>query len=210
MSISEKVAYLKGLSEGLQLDTESKNGKLIAGILDVLEDIAEAINELEEDTENISGYIEDLDDDLSGIEEVVYSEKPMMPMSSPEHHHPECQHKYKHHHKPHIKHKDDTDVDIYDEDDDDDDDDDDMVEIKCPICGDAIIVEIDTLLENDSITCPNCNKELAVLDESETGCGCGNCSCSDNDEDDDEDDDIDALDAEINEFIKSDSENGDE
>ena len=40
MEISEKVAYLKGLAEGLALDTESKEGKLIAAIIDVLDDIA--------------------------------------------------------------------------------------------------------------------------------------------------------------------------
>ena len=37
MEISEKVAYLKGLAEGLALDTETKEGKLIAAIIDVLD-----------------------------------------------------------------------------------------------------------------------------------------------------------------------------
>ena len=40
MEISEKVAYLKGLAEGLALDTDTKEGKLIAAIIDVLDDIA--------------------------------------------------------------------------------------------------------------------------------------------------------------------------
>ena len=39
MEISEKVAYLKGLAEGLNLDTDSKEGKLIAAIIDVLDDM---------------------------------------------------------------------------------------------------------------------------------------------------------------------------
>ena len=37
MEISQKVAYLKGLAEGLALDTETKEGKLIAAIIDVLD-----------------------------------------------------------------------------------------------------------------------------------------------------------------------------
>ena len=41
MEISEKVAYLKGLAEGLALDTDTKEGKLIAAIIDVLDDMAE-------------------------------------------------------------------------------------------------------------------------------------------------------------------------
>ena len=77
MNIGEKVAYLKGLAEGLELDTESKNGKLISGILDVLENISEVIGELQDDSESISGYIEDLDEDLGEVEEIVYGEKPL-------------------------------------------------------------------------------------------------------------------------------------
>lgn len=40
MEITEKVAYLKGLAEGMELDTEKKEGKLLAAIIDVLDDIA--------------------------------------------------------------------------------------------------------------------------------------------------------------------------
>ena len=49
MEISEKVAYLKGLAEGLDLDTESKEGKLIAAIIDVLDDMSEALLDLEDE-----------------------------------------------------------------------------------------------------------------------------------------------------------------
>ena len=55
MEISEKVAYLKGLAEGLNLDTDSKEGKLIAAIIDVLDDIA---LELERDAPNEEYIIE--------------------------------------------------------------------------------------------------------------------------------------------------------
>ena len=49
MEISEKVAYLKGLAEGLNLDTESKEGKLIAAIIDVLDDMAEKFADVEDE-----------------------------------------------------------------------------------------------------------------------------------------------------------------
>ena len=49
MNISEKVAYLKGLAEGLDIGTDSKNGKIINGILDVLEEIASHIRSMEEE-----------------------------------------------------------------------------------------------------------------------------------------------------------------
>ena len=48
MTISEKVAYLKGLADGLDLDTEkSKEGKLISVIIDILEDVGFAVEDLE-------------------------------------------------------------------------------------------------------------------------------------------------------------------
>ena len=46
MNISEKVAYLKGLAEGLDLG-DGKEAKVLAGILDVLEDICEEIYDVE-------------------------------------------------------------------------------------------------------------------------------------------------------------------
>ena len=44
MEISEKVAYLKGLAEGLNLDTEkSKEGKLISVMIGILEEVGLSI-----------------------------------------------------------------------------------------------------------------------------------------------------------------------
>ena len=51
MTISEKVAYLKGLAEGMELDTEKKEGKLLAAIIDVLDDIALEIADMKADQE---------------------------------------------------------------------------------------------------------------------------------------------------------------
>ena len=46
MEITEKVAYLKGLAEGMELDTNKKEGKLLAAMIDVLEDIPLELEEL--------------------------------------------------------------------------------------------------------------------------------------------------------------------
>ena len=55
MEISEKVAYLKGLAEGLNLDTDSKEGKLIAAIIDVLDDMAEKFAEVDDQAVRCGG-----------------------------------------------------------------------------------------------------------------------------------------------------------
>ena len=75
MTISEKVAYLKGLAEGLNLDTEkSKEGKLISVMIGILEEIGLSIEDLEENTQALGEEIDVLSDDLSDVDDVVFDE----------------------------------------------------------------------------------------------------------------------------------------
>ena len=68
MTISEKVAYLKGLAEGLAIDTEkSKEGKLISVMIGILEEIGLSIEDLEENTVALGEEIDALSDDLSEV-----------------------------------------------------------------------------------------------------------------------------------------------
>ena len=72
MNTSEKVAYVKGLAEGLGYDESSKEGKILAAILDILEDVAHDIEDLEENAWDLGEAIDQVSDDLSDIEDVVY------------------------------------------------------------------------------------------------------------------------------------------
>ena len=79
MGVSEKLAYLKGLAEGLALDSESKEGKLFAAVIDVLDEVSEELEELEDDLEDLEEELEDIEDgldavsdDLSEVEELLY------------------------------------------------------------------------------------------------------------------------------------------
>ena len=75
MTISEKVAYLKGLAEGLDLDTaKSKEGKLISVMIGILEEIGLSIEDLEENTQALGEENDVLSDDLSDVEDVVFDE----------------------------------------------------------------------------------------------------------------------------------------
>ena len=75
MTISEKVAYLKGLAEGLDLDVEkSKEGKLISVMIGILEEIAMSIEDLEENDLDLGEEIDALSDDLADVEEIVFGE----------------------------------------------------------------------------------------------------------------------------------------
>ena len=75
MTISEKVAYLKGLAEGLNLDTEkSKEGKLISVMIGILEEVGLSIEDLEENALALGEEIDVLSDDLADVESVVFDE----------------------------------------------------------------------------------------------------------------------------------------
>ena len=75
MTISEKVAYLKGLAEGLDLDTEkSKEGKLISVMIGILEEMAMSIEDLEENDLDLGEEIDVLSDDLADVEAIVYDD----------------------------------------------------------------------------------------------------------------------------------------
>ena len=50
MTISEKSAYLKGLMDGLNLNTESDEGKMIAAIVDLLGDVTKKLTAVEDTT----------------------------------------------------------------------------------------------------------------------------------------------------------------
>ena len=72
MEITEKVAYLKGLAEGLALDTETKEGKLIAAIIDVLDDMCAELAVMQEELYDVEDGLDAVSDDLSEVEEVLY------------------------------------------------------------------------------------------------------------------------------------------
>jgi hypothetical protein len=69
--INEKVAYLKGLSEGMKLAEASDEGKMIGQLLAVLEDICDALDGVTEAHDDLQDYVEMIDDDLTDMEDFL-------------------------------------------------------------------------------------------------------------------------------------------
>lgn len=74
-NIGEKVAYLKGLAEGLKVDASTNEGKIIAGILEVLADMNEYITEMDDDMAAIQEAVDNLSDDLADVEDIVFEDE---------------------------------------------------------------------------------------------------------------------------------------
>ena len=71
----EKVAYLRGLAEGMNVDESTSQGKLMTKIIDTLNDFADAINELNDSHVELDEYVEALDEDLTTVEDDLYGEE---------------------------------------------------------------------------------------------------------------------------------------
>ncbi len=143
MTISEKSAYLKGLMDGLKLDTASDEGKMIAAIVDLLGDLTRKVSDIEETTIAISDELDEIEEDLDAIEDYILDED-------------EDEDDW-----------DDDDDDDWDEDDEDDEDEDEdfdlgdeetIYEVECS-CGNIIDFDEETL-EKGSIVCPKCGETL--------------------------------------------------
>ena len=74
MTLKEKVAYIKGLSDGLNLDTTTAEGKIIAAMMDLLEEMASEVEEIEESIDYLGDYVEEVDKDLGELEEFCYED----------------------------------------------------------------------------------------------------------------------------------------
>ena len=142
MTISEKAAYLKGLMDGLKLDTEKAEGQMISAIVDLLGDVTKRLTDVEETTIAISDELDEIEEDLDAIEDYILDEDE--------------------------DEDDDWEFDDEDEDWDEDDDfeegfdygdpDSTIYEVECA-CGELINFDEDTL-EEGSIICPNCGETL--------------------------------------------------
>ena len=74
MTVTEKVAYLKGLVEGLDFDKDDKETKVINAVLDVLEDLALTVSDLDDEMELVTEQLDAVDEELADLEEIFYDE----------------------------------------------------------------------------------------------------------------------------------------
>ena len=90
--VGEKVAYLKGLAEGLGVNGETEQGKLMLAMIDTLEALAKNSEEIDERVEELSEYVEEIDSDVSDLEEALFLDENAFDMEE-EHLCPNCHRK---------------------------------------------------------------------------------------------------------------------
>ena len=75
MTNTEKVAYIRGLTEGLELDTDKKEVKVLNAIIDLLDDIALTLADIEADHEELADQLDAVDEDLGTLEDDFYGDE---------------------------------------------------------------------------------------------------------------------------------------
>ncbi|MBQ3692448.1 MAG: hypothetical protein II931_03900 [Clostridia bacterium] len=72
MNINEKVAYIRGLTDGLKLNENDDTVKVLKAVIDLLEDISDEVTQLGEFFDELSEQVEEIDQDLSIVEDDLY------------------------------------------------------------------------------------------------------------------------------------------
>ena len=154
MNLTEKISYIKGLAEGLSLDESKPEVKVINAIVDLLDDIAYSVSDMEELYDELSAQVDEIDQDLADVESDIYDED-----------------------------DDDCDCDCCDCEDEDNpfyevtcgacgqkiNVSEDVLlegEIECPNCGELLEFDFSDLFDEDGCC-------------TEDGCSCGCCDCED-------------------------------
>lgn len=74
MELSKKVAYLKGLMEGLKIDDSTNEGKILTIMADILDDMSATVEDIAEEVDETVELVDTLDEDLGEIEELIYGD----------------------------------------------------------------------------------------------------------------------------------------
>ena len=135
MNLTDKMAYLRGMVDGMELDlTTTKEGKVLGQLLDVMQEMTAYVTDLQTQVDELTEVCDLFDQDLGDLEDIVYDED------------------------------DDDDAyyscdDDFDDDDFDDDDDEALYEPVCPSCNNVIALS-ESILEKGEMPCPCCGEML--------------------------------------------------
>ena len=61
----EKISYLRGLADGLDVKADTREGKLFNALLEVIEEIADGMSDIVEEQDELNEYLDLLDEDLT-------------------------------------------------------------------------------------------------------------------------------------------------
>lgn len=137
----EKLAYIRGLAEGLNVGQGTPEGRVLVGLMEAMQEMTRVMDQMQMRQTDLEEYVEAIDDDLTDLEDDLYGE--------------------------YLEFEDDFDEDL-DLDDFEDDDDTaiEYMEMTCPRCDETVFVDEDVFDDDDvvEVLCPECNETVLVND----------------------------------------------
>jgi DNA-directed RNA polymerase subunit delta len=128
-SITDRTSYLRGLAQGLNLDKEKNENRLVLEMLAVMDEMAQKLKDLEDDVDELDEYVESIDGDLGDIEDALFGDD-----------------------------EEDFDEDEADDEEPEEFDEDEELSFDCPHCGKTIQIKAADIDFDESPICPNCKK----------------------------------------------------
>ena len=139
--LTERANYLKGLAEGLKLSADKDANRVLLELLDLTEEMARELEDLRNDQDELSDYVEAVDDDLADLEEFIFDDE------------------------------DDEYYEEDDDDEDDEDDDgaedgeapvteNEVILYACPHCGEELKFLASEIDFDEDLRCPACGKSV--------------------------------------------------
>ena len=131
MKLTEKMSYLKGFIDALDIQKDTKEWKVIEQMTSVMDEMVVYIEDLQNQVDELSELCENLDEDLGEVEQELFSTDGL----------------------------DDDDLDDYDDDlNEGFEEDNQLYETTCPTCGRTIILD-ESMLEEGGVEC-SCGQSL--------------------------------------------------
>lgn len=135
--LKERMAYVKGLAAGTDLNRNSPEGRILAEMMDLLDEVIRAVDKLQIYHEDLEEYVGAIDEDLTDLENDFYDE-----------------------YDEQIDAYGSTDET-------DDLDDIEYLELECPNCKELVYVDQDVFDDDDvvEVLCPECHEVILMNDD---------------------------------------------
>lgn len=72
MSLAEKAAYIRGLADGLELEADKKEARVIKEMLDLLGEMAGEVDDIGADLTDLFEVVDEIDENLGFVEGEVF------------------------------------------------------------------------------------------------------------------------------------------
>lgn len=73
--LEKRISYLRGLADGFEVEETSREGKVLAGMIEVMDELTSEMKAIYRRLEETEEYVEAVDEDLNDVELLLFDEE---------------------------------------------------------------------------------------------------------------------------------------